>query len=289
MLSKSLLGMILGIVMVVAGGSLAHADECPQAARASGQCPTVITEVGESGVSIRLSTGTPGTPGDTQTSQPPSTDTPGSSGSSGSFWTPPPPRAPVLGTSECEVIISGYCRATSPPKIPPPPALVEVTPPTAPTSASDLASFSPGSPQIALEPEGWSLPGLPTNIFARAHQSVETGELLGWPIEVRFSPSTYAWSYGDESTKHVSVPGNSWGGQQFRSTATSHVYNRPGTYRVTLHVGYELAYRFEEGLFIPIPGLVWRGAGERVVQVLSVTPLLVDQGCSAGSLVGGRC
>jgi len=286
MLSKSILGMILGILMVVADGSSAHADECSQAALASGQCPTVITEVGEGGVSIRLSTGTPGTPGDTQTSQPPPSGSPGSPGSS---WTPPPPRAPVLGTSECEVIISGYCRATSPPKNPPSPPVVEVTPPTAPTRASDLANFSPGSPQIALEPEGWSLPGLPTNIFARAGQSVEAGELLGWPIEVRFSPSTYSWGYGDGSTNRASRAGNSWGGEQFLPTATSYVYDRPGSYRVTLQVGYELAYRFEQGPFIAIPGLVWRGAGERVVQVLSVTPLLVDQGCSVGSLVGGRC
>jgi len=268
----AVLTLVLGLSLLSA--TPAAANECSQAAQSSGQCLSITTDVSGGGVSVGASTSTPGTVGST------------SGSGARSSWPPPPPREPVLGSSECQVKISGYCRAASPSKNQP---QVVKTPPTPPTSARDLESFRPGSPAIVIEPGGWSIPRLPTNMYAVIGESRETGELLGWPIQVRFTPAQYLWGYGDGASATHSVAGGSWNGAQFSATTTSHTYSRPGQYRVSLQVGFEVAYRFDDGEFVGIPGMVWQAAAEQNLQVLTVTSLLVDQGCSPRALTEGRC
>ena len=38
-----------------------------------------------------------------------------------------------------------------------------------------------------------------------------------------------------------------------------------------------------------LPGQITRSGGDKVVEVLSVTPVLVDRGCNSETLVAGRC
>jgi hypothetical protein len=127
------------------------------------------------------------------------------------------------------------------------------------------------------------------NLFSTAQSITESGELLGWPIEVRFTPVSYRWSMGDGATRSGSNPGNSWGSRQFSTTATSHVYELSGDYLVSHWVTYEASYRFDGGSFVSLPGQITRSGGQRIVEVLSVTPVLVDRGCHAETLVSGRC
>lgn len=269
--------LLVGALLLIAI-TPAMASECSQAAQSSGQCLSITTELDREGITLGASTSSPGAPGQSSAS---------SSGGGQSWWSPRPPREPVLGTSECRIKISGYCRASSPDKNPT--VSFEETPPEPPSHASELESFTPGSPGIEVEPDGWSLPRLPTNIFARVSKSVEQGELLGWPIQVRFSPSTYRFTYGDGTSSRLSVAGRSWGSGQFLPTATSHVYSHPGTYQIGLQVGFDVAYRFDGGPFVPVTGTVWRDAGAREVEVLRVTSLLVEEGCASHALVAGRC
>lgn len=265
-------------VIVLISMTPATASECSQAAQSSGQCLGITTELDQEGITLGASRTSPGVPGQSSSS---------SSGGGQSWWSPPPPREPVVGTSECRIKVSGYCQASSPAKNPT--ESFEATPPEPPSRASDLKSFAPGSPAIGVEPNGWSLPRLSTNIFARVGESVEQGELLGWPIQVRFRPSTYRFIYGDGTSSEMSVAGRSWGTGQFRPTATSHIYSYPGMYQIDLEVGFDVAYRFDGAPFVPVPGTVWRNAGTRKLEVLRVTSLLVQEGCASHALVGGRC
>ncbi len=141
----------------------------------------------------------------------------------------------------------------------------------------------------AEEPAGWSLPLLPTNVYSTTGATTESGELLGWPIEVRFTPVAYRWSWGDGSQSVTTEPGSSWGSKQFSDTGTSHVYEISGDYVVSLEVTFEAAYRFDGGAFQSLPGQITRSGGQRVVDVLSVTSVLVDRGCHSETLVSGRC
>ena len=167
--------------------------------------------------------------------------------------------------------------------------MVEREEPTPPQSLSDVAQFAPGGAGFVQEPTGWSLPLLPTNVFSTASASTESGELLGWPIEVRFTPVAYTWSFGDGTTRVDSSPGASWGTRQFSVTPTSHRYEISGDYRIDLEVTVEASHRFDGGAFQSLPGQITRSGGDKVVEVLSVTPVLVDRGCHSETLVAGRC
>lgn len=278
------------ILPVMLGGFFAAdmpAEECSHGARTSGGCVAITTEVTDQQVTLGAGVTIPGTEsGTTQASSP----RPLAPLTPGASWSPPPPRDPVLGSSQCVNIVSGSCRGSSPAKNP---VQAEVTAPgarpTPPTSLSDLASFSPSGSVIVVEPGWWSLPRVPTNIYTRASDQTQPGELLGWPIEVRFTPRAFNWSYGDGVTRRTPSPGGSWGAEQFTVTTTSHTYRSPGDYSVSLSVEYAVSYRFPGQAFVSIPGTISQDQGTARVQVLRVSPVLTEAGCAPSSLVDGRC
>lgn len=259
-------------------------EACSQGSRISGECANISSTVDGQSVTLGATQSTPGSPGG-------ATSTPLAPPQTGPRlpWSPPPVRNPVLGSAQCSVIIAGSCRGQSPPKNPPQASAPAVVRPIPPGSLSDLAAFSPSSPAIVVEPGAWSLPRVMTNIYASAQEHSQAGELLGWPIEVRFSPRGYRWNYGDGSSANHSEPGGSWGARQFSPTSTGHIYRAPGTYTITLQVDYAVSYRFDTGAFVPVAGQVSASAGSTSVTVLRVTPVLVDRGCDASTLVEGRC
>jgi hypothetical protein len=289
--------MVLSSTPALAVLDLVPFEECSQGSRTSGECVAVTSEVTDSGVSLGATVTSPG-----------STGTSGSSGSSSgqssdssptlagppTVWTPPPRRDPVLGSATCTVIIQGSCRGSSPPKNPPvtdPDTSVWTAPtaPTPPTSISDLAAFQPAGSTIQIEPGWWSLPRVPTNMYSTAGVDIQAGELLGWPIQVRFTPQAYRWSFGDGSFARRSSSGGSWGSAQFSPTSTSHTYPAPGLYSLGLTIEYSVSYRFEGGAFVDLPGVVTKSVGSANLQVLRVSPVLANQGCVVSDLRKGRC
>ncbi len=246
--------------------------ECSQAQRTSGVCQSVTTDIDGGGVTITREESSPGQPGTTTTGAAPG-------GSSGANRSSPPPRQEArLGSSECAIRVQGLCRGGSPAKNSPA-AQSEQTPPTPPRYASELESFRPDRPAIRIEPQGWSVPRLPTNMVAVATVHRKRGELLGWPVEVRFTPVDYHWNFGDGSRRSTSDAGALWsqrGVAQFSATPTAHRYDRPGRYRVSLRVDYRVEFRFEGESFGDIDGEVSRDAPSQTVEVLTVSPLLVE-------------
>jgi hypothetical protein len=265
----------------VATGTAVWLEACSQASRTGGDCVGISTSVNADRVTLGATVTTPGSPGS-------SVSTPASSVFS-SPRIPRPPRNPVLGSRQCSIILAGLCRGQSAPKNPPPRAARVQRAPIPPTSVSDLVAFQPLPPGIVIEPGSWSLPRVPTNIFSSASAQSQSGTLLGWPIEVRFSPQSYRWSYGDGASATRSEAGSSWGQNQFGATSTSHVYRAPGTYTVTLQVDYSVSYRFDQGGFVPLAGVVSRAGPPATLQILRVDSLLVDEGCPPGGLAQGRC
>lgn len=265
----------------VGAGAVAWLEACSQASRTGGDCVGISSSVDSSGVTFGASATSPGSPGSSST-------TAGTSVFS-SPRIPRPPRNPVLGSRQCSIILAGLCRGQSAPKNPPAPATRVVRAPTPPSTVSDLAAFQPLPPGIIIEPGSWSLPRVPTNIFSSAGAHSQSGTLLGWPIEVRFIPQSFRWSYGDGGSATVSQSGSSWGSNQFGATATSHVFSVPGTYTVTLQVDYAVSYRFGQGDFVPLAGTVTRAGPPATLRILRVGSVLVDEGCPPGGLVQGRC
>ncbi len=264
---------------------------CSQADRNAGECRSIDGSTNDNTVTIRVDSSTPGTSGTGGSS-------PAANGSSSApsdstappatprlpVGPPPPPRLPTLGSSDCEVVIAGMCRGTSPPRNPPAPeapgaaATGWATPPTPPSSISELGAFVPERPGASNEPGDWSMPRLPTNFFATARTHRQSGELAGWPIEVRFIPHRYHWSFGDGNRATFSEPGQSWAAlrvRQFQPTPTSYVYQQPGNYQVSVRVEYRAEFRFVGESWRPLSGTVSSTSPTSRIRVLTVSPLLL--------------
>ena len=270
--------------------------DCSQADRNAGECRHIDGSTNDNQVTIRVDTSTPGSSGSGGGSA-------SSGGASSSSATPentappppppirrgppPPPRLPTLGSADCEVVIAGMCRGTSPgrnqpaPPVTPPPtsgSTTPATPPTPPRSVSELGQFTPEQPGLTIQPGDWSMPRLPTNVIANARTHVQSGELAGWPIEVRFIPHRYHWSFGDGHRKTFSEAGRTWaalGLRQFQPTPTSHVYERPGSYQLSVRVEYRAEFRFVGESWQSLSGTVSSTSQMGRVRVLTVSPLLL--------------
>ena len=265
------LGGVLVLASLPVVGGVALAD-CAQNERIGGECSAITTHTNGQDVSISASRTTEGSSG-----------LEASSTTGGSVYTgnePPPIRLEAeLGSSECEVKVAGLCRGSAPAKQVASESTVSV-PPQAPTHVSELATFRPNQPGIVAEPDSWALPTLELNVYSTASRHRVSGELLGWPVVVRFTPSRFRWSFGDgQSATHSSAGSSnaSAGRDQFDRSPTSHAYARPGSYTVRLVVDYDVEFKFEGGTFSDLDGRVSREASSRVITVFRVAPLLLGE------------
>lgn len=115
-------------------------------------------------------------------------------------------------------------------------------------AVSDLASFRPHTPTLAMEPDGWMLIGLPANFMVQTETHIVSGTLLDFSLDVRFTPSSYAWSWGDGSTSRSTVPGASWaalGLPEFSPTPTSHIFETRGVYQISVTVSYAVEFSID--------------------------------------------
>jgi hypothetical protein len=152
---------------------------------------------------------------------------------------------------------------------------------------SDLASFSPRAAVIRMEPSGWMLRGLPANFIAdtvagRAQSEETAGTLLGRPISVRFTPTSYTWSWGDGSSDTVTTAGRTWdelGVPRFTPTATSHVYDERGTVTVSLEIAHRVEYSLNGAPWTTVVGTVATAASIDAY-VGTARTVLVDGDCT---------
>lgn len=179
------------------------------------------------------------------------------------------------GPDECPVVVNGQCVGTSPPKDG-----------SGPTSISDLESFRPRTPVQFGEPSGWSVRRIPTNFWSTPATHTVSGELLGNPADVRFTPFLFRRYFGDGERQTSVTRGAPWrdlGQSPWTRTPTSHVYQSDGRFRVRLLVWYSAAYRFGSQDWVPLVGEVAVWANEIELVVLSADVVLVDRPCESNS------
>ncbi|MBC7723361.1 MAG: hypothetical protein H7146_01245 [Burkholderiaceae bacterium] len=153
-----------------------------------------------------------------------------------------------------------------------------------PITWADLVSFRPTVGTQRMEPNGWSIVGLDTNFFATAQTEVQQGQLVGLPTWVRFTPVAYQWSYGDGSGATTSARGSSWDAlkvSEFDPTGTSHAFEAPGSYTVTMSVVFRAEYSFGPPDWIPVEGTLAVPTAAQSVQVGHATTVLVGGDCRA--------
>ena len=147
---------------------------------------------------------------------------------------------------------------------------------------SDIARFRPTPEVDHMEPNGWMVVGLDTNFYATGGVRIVPGELLGSAAAVRFTPVRWNWSYGDGSRSTEGTRGAPWranGDSEFDQTATSHVYQRAGTYYIDLVVDYTAEYRFGGGPWVSIDGVLSVPTNRLRATAGSAQTLLFEQDC----------
>ena len=148
---------------------------------------------------------------------------------------------------------------------------------------ADVARFRPAIGGDHMEPNGWAVIGLPANFYARGGVSVKRGELFDRPALVRFTPVAWTWDYGDGGSRTTGQPGASWaalGVNEFDETATSHVFDEPGDFRIQLTISYSAEYQFAGGPWLGIAGTLALPADPLSVTVGDAKTVLVQRECT---------
>jgi hypothetical protein len=166
------------------------------------------------------------------------------------------------------------------------PACVPQTPcdPALVVRVADLVNIRAEAPGHAMEPDGWTVVGIPTNFFATASTHIQSGPLLGASADVRFTPVGFRWDYGDGTSRRSVTGGASWAALQlaeFSETATSHVFERVGSPTIGLVVSYSAEYSFAGAGWRPVQGLLDVPAEPIPAIAERAGTVLVAESCSA--------
>jgi len=151
-----------------------------------------------------------------------------------------------------------------------------------PITITDLATFSPAEGRTMGEPDSLGVVGLPVNFVTGATRHVRSGELFGFPVDVRFTPVSYTFHYGDGESKSSSSPGSSWQSlaqAQFTPTDTSHTYSARGTYDARVDIGYTAEIDLGAGWF-PIEGQLDIPGPTQQIRIFEAHTALVARTCA---------
>jgi hypothetical protein len=155
---------------------------------------------------------------------------------------------------------------------------------------TDVARLVPSVGVSGMEPQGWAVVGLPSNFYADSSPRTAGAALLGRPAEVRFTPVSFLWSFGDGTTLSTSSAGAPWaslGLPEFSDTETSHVYPTPGAYTIGLTVSFAAEYRFGTAAWTPLAGTVPATALPLTATAHDAKTVLVPGDCRVAAAAPG--
>ncbi len=107
-------------------------------------------------------------------------------------------------------------------------------------TAEDFRRLPLAPAQVTLQPAASTvLVNVPTITMAAAPQQNLTTDLLGYPVEVQATATSYAWDYGDRAAPLVTTSP----GHPYPNHDVHHTYARTGTYAITLTTTWAGQYR----------------------------------------------
>lgn len=152
-----------------------------------------------------------------------------------------------------------------------------------PVTITDISRFIPEPVSVVSQPQPWTVVDLPTNFIGSARVHIVSGSLFGLPAEVRFTPFSYDWNYGDGASQTTNTLGSRWenlGLAEFSPTATSHVYRQVGSYNIGLRVHYRAEYRYVGGQWYSIEGELTAPANTAVLMAFNAETVLTADDCN---------
>ncbi len=124
-------------------------------------------------------------------------------------------------------------------------------------SITEFRSLPLKPAKIVTQPGRHTLKGAYTNVYAEIGDQGFSPRLAGKVISVRAHPSSFAWNYGDGTTKTFTIQGGPLRPDQAEldsETRTSHVYAGTGDYSISVTTTYTGEYSVDGGPWIPIIG-----------------------------------
>jgi len=104
-----------------------------------------------------------------------------------------------------------------------------------------VAKVQPGSGRVLIR--------VPTNVFVTVEPVTLETVLLGFPVQVRATPSRYSWDFGDGTVLPTRDPGAA-----YPDLRVTHSYEGSGSYGITLTTFYTGEYSVAGGPWLPVPG-----------------------------------
>jgi hypothetical protein len=103
-------------------------------------------------------------------------------------------------------------------------------------------------------------------------------DLLGYPVEVKATPTSYSWDFGDGTDPLVTTsPGHPWPDQD-----VAHTYRAPGAYQITLTATWAGAYRLAgKTTWTPITGTATTQTTHAPITAIELHSHLVADDCTA--------
>lgn len=110
----------------------------------------------------------------------------------------------------------------------------------APTfTAEDFRRLPLTPPPLTIQPaRAEHLVNMPTIVYTTPTAQLLTTDLLGYPVEVEATPTTYTWDFGDGTVLTTTTPGH-----PYPDHDVAHPYAHPGTYTISLTTTFTGRYR----------------------------------------------
>ena len=146
--------------------------------------------------------------------------------------------------------------------------------------------FTPA--RFALQPGVDTLKNYHTNIYANAEEQTLTTEMLGRQVQIRATPVSYIYDYGDGTIigpiedPGQALPADAWDVK----TSTSHQYKQTGDYTVQITTVFTGQYRVEDGPWQQIEGTAEIPSDPQTLRVWKTKSGWVEKGCGSDSAWG---
>lgn len=141
-------------------------------------------------------------------------------------------------------------------------------------TAADFRRLPLPAATPAIQPAGGeALIRMRTNVYvdpASTEQQTFDITLLGTPVQVRATPTTYTWDFGDGTAPLVTDDP----GAPYPDLTTWHEYADPGQVSISLTTSYSGEYSVAGGPWIPIPGTAEVASPAQPLQLLSASSRL---------------
>ncbi|MFD1860931.1 hypothetical protein EHW97_08015 [Aeromicrobium camelliae] len=126
--------------------------------------------------------------------------------------------------------------------------------------------------RVHIEPATTTLVNVPTNLYAEPEPFERTLDLLGTPVRVRATPSSFTWHHGDGTSQRTTSAG-----RPYPHLDVTHRYQGPAeALEVRVDVIYVVEYAVGDEPWQPLDAVITAEGAPSALTVREAAPVLVQ-------------